>query len=83
MDQPSGHSITCAPTASLGRGSLNCAGQLDGLSMSEAMKLLKSKVLSGRQCKKKLWLEVQDPNQHPVGELAQRLFPGAVLKRRS
>ena len=55
--------------------------------------LSKSKIISGWQCAKKLWLEVHDPDRaevdpalerifelgHEVGELARRLFPGGVL----
>jgi hypothetical protein len=61
--------------------------------MSDAYPLSKSKILSGWQCPKKLWLEVHDPDKaevdpalerifalgHEVGELARRQFPGGVL----
>jgi hypothetical protein len=55
--------------------------------------LSKSRVLSGWQCRKRLWLEIHAPEHgrysaaterafrigHEVGELAQRLFPGGTL----
>jgi hypothetical protein len=55
--------------------------------------LSKSKILSGWQCHKRLWLEVHDPHKaeidaaaergfeigHQVGEIARRLFPDGVL----
>jgi hypothetical protein len=61
--------------------------------MKKGYYLSKSKVLSGWQCHRKLWLEVHDPDKaqvdesmervfeigHQVGELAQRMFPGGVL----
>jgi hypothetical protein len=61
--------------------------------MNTMQQLSKSKILSGWQCTKKLWLDVHDPDLaetdpalerifelgHEVGELARRLFPGGVL----
>jgi len=55
--------------------------------------LSKSKILSGWQCQKRLWLEVHDPEKarvsaaterafqvgHRVGDVARRLFPGGHL----
>ena len=55
--------------------------------------LSKSKILSGWQCQKRLWLEVHDPDKalvsaaterafqvgHTVGDVARRLFPGGHL----
>jgi len=61
--------------------------------MSTTHFLSKSKILSGWQCHKKLWLEIHDPEQaeidaskerifeigHQVGEIARRLFPDGLL----
>ena len=55
--------------------------------------LSKTKILSGWQCRKRLWLEVHDPDKaevspaterafrvgHEVGEIARRLVPGGIL----
>ena len=59
----------------------------------QSVRLSKSKILSGIQCGKRLWLEVNQPELivwdasaqalfdigHEVGEVAQRQFPGGVL----
>jgi hypothetical protein len=61
--------------------------------MTRGYFLSKSKMLSGWQCQKKLWLEIHDPDKgevdeslerifamgHEVGAIAQSLFPGGVL----
>jgi hypothetical protein len=61
--------------------------------MTRGHNLSKSKILSGWQCHRKLWLEVHDPHKaqidesmervfeigHRVGELAQWMFPGGIL----
>jgi hypothetical protein len=61
--------------------------------MSKGYYLSKSKMLSGWQCHKKLWLEIHDPDKgevdesmerifamgHEVGAIAQSLFPDGVL----
>jgi hypothetical protein len=40
-----------------------------------ARNLSKSKYLSGLQCEKRLWLEINDPDKaEPVSESQQRLF---------
>jgi hypothetical protein len=55
--------------------------------------LSKSRILSGWQCRKRLWLEIHDPEKavttpsaerafaigHRVGDAARQLFPGGVL----
>lgn len=56
------------------------------------IRLSKSKVIAGRQCPKRLWLQVHDRDAatdtgneavlatgHEVGEVAQRLYPGGTL----
>lgn len=61
--------------------------------MTDTFRLSKSKILSGWQCKKKLWLEVHEPDRavvdpslerifalgHEVGELARTQFPDGIL----
>jgi hypothetical protein len=61
--------------------------------MSSVRRLSKSKLISGWQCARRLWLDVYEPDLadygadaeqkfatgHEVGEAAQNLFPGGVL----
>ncbi|PIW45892.1 MAG: hypothetical protein COW18_11115 [Zetaproteobacteria bacterium CG12_big_fil_rev_8_21_14_0_65_54_13] len=60
----------------------------------KSYRLSKSKVISGMQCPKRLWLQVHKPdlievdyeenlpmlNGNEVGEMARRLFPGTLVK---